>query len=152
MKAQCDESAEEYCWAITQAAGRSSCGQSGFRVSEFRFHLVPIVLSSSSYSVFCDRSAASSKAVHQKVLQKFQYHKFSLRLSSSCLLFLPRLLFRPLSSNNMFYKTLPPQDVTSPVSLFFSWLYVGCSSPPELCAYSQGRPNWTSPTPFSYNL
>lgn len=28
---------EEYCWAITLAAGRSCCGQSGSSALEFRF-------------------------------------------------------------------------------------------------------------------
>jgi hypothetical protein len=30
---------EEYCWAITEAAGRSSCGRPGYGVLEFEFHL-----------------------------------------------------------------------------------------------------------------
>ena len=30
---------EEYCWAITQAAGRSCCGRSGSSVLEFGFQL-----------------------------------------------------------------------------------------------------------------
>ena len=35
--------AEEYCWAITQAAGRSCCGRSGSSVLEFGFRLDPLV-------------------------------------------------------------------------------------------------------------
>ena len=35
--------AEEYCWAITQAAGRPYCGQSDSAVLEFGFQLVPIL-------------------------------------------------------------------------------------------------------------
>jgi hypothetical protein len=31
--------AEEYCWAITQAAGRSCCGSAGSVVLEFRVQL-----------------------------------------------------------------------------------------------------------------
>ena len=31
--------AEEYCWAITQAAGRSCCGRSGSSVLEFGYQL-----------------------------------------------------------------------------------------------------------------
>jgi hypothetical protein len=31
--------AEEYCWAITQAAGRSCCGRSGSSMLEFGFQL-----------------------------------------------------------------------------------------------------------------
>jgi hypothetical protein len=38
--------AEEYCWAITQAAGRSCCGRSGYRVLEFGFQLDSRICSS----------------------------------------------------------------------------------------------------------
>jgi hypothetical protein len=35
--------AGEYCWAITQVAGRSCRGRSGYRVSEFGFNLTTTV-------------------------------------------------------------------------------------------------------------
>jgi len=35
--------AEEYCWAITQAAGRSCCGRSGSSVLEFGYQLDSLV-------------------------------------------------------------------------------------------------------------
>ena len=35
--------AEEYFWAITQAAGRSCCGRSGFRVLHFGFQMDSLV-------------------------------------------------------------------------------------------------------------
>ena len=37
--------AEEYCWAITKAAGRSRCGRSGSSVLEFGFQLKSVVTS-----------------------------------------------------------------------------------------------------------
>jgi hypothetical protein len=50
----------------------------------------------------------------------FQYPCFSLRPSSSSLLLLPHLLITPsfpcLSFNDVFYKAVPMQDVTNPVS------------------------------------
>jgi len=34
---------EEYCWAITRAAGRSPCGRSGYSVLVFRFQRKSLV-------------------------------------------------------------------------------------------------------------
>jgi hypothetical protein len=39
IKAHAKKMAEEYCWAITQVAGRSCCGRSGSSVFEFGFQL-----------------------------------------------------------------------------------------------------------------
>jgi hypothetical protein len=41
----------EYCWAITQAAGRSCCGRSSFSVLEFGFQLESVIQSDQKVSV-----------------------------------------------------------------------------------------------------